>query len=266
MTPITTKSTGERIIRNVLVALMLIGYSGWSFYDGFIGYPEENLARARNAIPAEAQADATINQKIVLENLQKMTARGVLRRGKRLSEVEAELGPPTWAGPQISEERDTAYWFGPAGTLIVRYDSLKVLTNEAQFKPGLHTEKDLFIQKLMGATIGVLGLYCVLRVIGMLATSVTLSDAGLKTPKGRLIPFDAMTGMDASDFKDKGRIYLSYDAGGKEKTFTLDDYKMAAFKPIVTEICNRKGFESPFIDTPPEAPKAEQSADVSSSA
>jgi hypothetical protein len=254
MTPITTRSTRERIIRNSLVTVMLLGYAGWSFYDGYRGYPQDNLETARQELPAEAQADAKINPAINQDNLARLQSEGILSKGQRLGDVEAELGPPSWNGPFGKGEDHAAFWFGPAGTLVVRHTSLGIITHQAQFKPGKHKAADLFIQKLMGVGIGIIGLYALARVIAMLATSVTLSDAGLKIPNGRVIPFEAMTAWDPGDYKDKGRITLTYGDEGRTRQFVLDDYKLAAFRPIVDEICTRKGFANPFdAQTPPES-------------
>jgi hypothetical protein len=241
MQTIVTQSTRERVIRNGLVALMLLGYSCWSFYDGYIGYPKDNLRHARGEVPADYQAEATINPAITKNELPN------LRRGQPLREAEELLGPPAWKG-KASDEFNKAVWFGPGGTVILRYNDLGLITSPIFWKDHKHIEKDLFIQKAMGVGVGTLGLFALVRVLIMLFARVKLSDAGLTTASGRLIPFDAMTGWDPSDYRDKGRITLTYQDGNRERQYVLDDYKLTAFKPLVEEISARKGFENPLTE------------------
>ncbi len=245
MQPITTRSTRERIIRNSLLTVMLLGFAAWSFYDGYEGYPQDNLEQARKALPADAQASAEINPQITRDSLPPI---GV---GLTMRELIEQIGPPAWQG-EAKDNIYRAYWFGPAITLIVRYDSMKYVT-EAEVRDGVHTETDLVVQKGMGVVVGLLGLYALIRIIGMVAGRVTLSDAGLKPPLRPLIPYDAMTGWDTTEYKEKGRIYLAYAQNGDEKVYVLDDYKLAAFRPIVDEISARTGFANPFEDQDPSA-------------
>jgi len=256
MQTITTRSTNERIIRNGLVTLMLLGYSGWSFYDGYIGYPEDNLRHARGELPPEFQAGATINPAITKAAIPQ------IKRGQQLRDAEAKLGPPAWKG-KASDEFNKAVWFGPGGTLILRFNDVEIIISDMLWKDHKHIEKDLFIQKLMGIGTGALGLYALARVLVMLFARVKLSDAGLTMASGRLIPFDAMTGWDPADYRDKGRITLTYQTDGREGAYVLDDYKLAAFKPMVAEICARKGFANPLDE--PEGSATAPSSDAPAS-
>jgi len=241
MQTITTLSTRERLIRNSLVAIMLLGYAGWSFYDGYVGYPQKNLEYARGELPSEVQSSAAINPAINSQT------RFKIERRDSIADVEQKIGPPAWKGPS-RENINRAIWFGPGGSLVVHYSASGSMGGEPKWRPGKHTEKDLVIQKGMGIVVGALGLYALIRVLAMLLTRVQLSDDGLKTPGGTLIRFDDMCGWDPSDYKEKGRIRLAYRQCDREKTFVLDDYKIAAFRPIVDEICARKGFENPLTD------------------
>jgi hypothetical protein len=252
MQTISTTSTRERFIRNLLVTLMLIGYAAWSFYDGYVGYPQDNLKHARAEVPAEFQAGASINPLIQQGKLPR------IKEGETLREAEARLGKPVWKG-RGAEGLGKAVWFGPGGTFILRYNDAEVVTS-LNWKSAKHTETDLRIQKAMGIGVGALGLYALTRVLVMLFGRVKLSDDGLTTAGGRLIRYEAMSGWDPADFRDKGRITLSYQDNGRTRAYVLDDYKLAAFKPMVEEICARKGYANPLLEQQPPATQEPESS------
>lgn len=240
MQTITTQSTRERLIRNSLVTAMLLGFSAYSFYDGYSGYPQDNLKAMVGEVPAEYQAEAQINPRVQSKKLPPIA------RGDRLSEVEEKLGAAAWKG-KGAENFNKAVWFGPGGMLILRYGQTGVVT-DIFWKPAKHSEMDLVIQKGMGIVTGIIGLIFLVRVLGMLFTRVRLSDEGLTPARGGLIAWDDMTGWDPADYKDKGRIHLTYTRDGAERVYVLDDYKLAAFREMVIEICARKGFRNPLDD------------------
>jgi len=242
MQTIVTKSTRERMIRNGLVMVMLLGFSAYSFYDGYIGYPQDNLVNMRGEIPADVQEQAQINPTVVQGSLPPV------RKGETLREAEEKLGPPTWKGEAL-EEFNKAVWFGPGGMLILRYDNFGTITSRMLWKPAKHTETDLMFQKWMGVVVGLIGLWVLVRVLAMVLTSTKLSDEGLTTPRGRLIRYEEMTEWNPADYRDKGRIELGYTQGGRSGVFVLDDYKLRAFRPIVEEICARKGFANPLAES-----------------
>ncbi len=240
MQPIKTVSTRERIVRNAIVTAMVAGFSAWSIYDGYVGYPRKNLEIARQDLPAEVQDQATINPLVTTER------HGAVKRGASVDDAEKAFGKPTWSGS--TDDGYKAIWIGPAASLAVEYNSMDVIKS-VQWKDGQHSETDLVVQKVMGFVLAPIALLMLIRLVWMSTQGATLSDEGLK-PSGRtLIPYDEMTGWDTTDYKQKGRIELSYSSGGKDMSYTLDDYKLRAFPTIVSEIADRRGFESPFEQT-----------------
>lgn len=244
MEPLKTGSTLERIIRHGIFTVILVFYSAWLFYDGYYRYPADNLEDAKQYVPAEVQDEVTLNPRVVRKRVQHF------QKGDRLSDVEQELGSPAWTSRVDLGNRQTnaqAFWFGPGGTFIVQYDSYGTLREDpGGLRPAKHSELDLVFQKVTGVITGVLGLYLIVHMVGILIRRAVLSEAGLKHRGHPLIPFEAMTGWDPGQYRDRGWIRLHYNVDGREGTVVLDDYKLKAFPAIVAEICRRKGFENPL--------------------
>jgi hypothetical protein len=249
MQPIKTASTLERILRNLAVTLMVLVFSALFIYDGYIGYPKKNLAATRQEIPGEFQSQVTFHG-----NINEAISKGI-KTGAQLANVERDLGAPAWKGPH-PDNLNKAVWFGPGGALVVRYNNAGILARDAEWKTGPKTETDLRIQLILGFVLAPLGVLLAVRVLLMSLRGATLSDAGLK-PSGRaLIPYSAILDWDTSEYKEKGRIHLRYQEDGATRTYTLDDYKLAAFRRIVEEIVARKGFPNPLLAPEQKQPPA----------
>ncbi len=239
-----TVSTVERIVRNGIVTAMVIGFSGWSFYDGYVGYPHDNLMEARKELPAEFQDTATINERVTEE------AAKSFQKGVNVKELSESLGPPAWQG-EFGGVHEKAVWFGRGGSLIALVDKIGI-TRTVEWKSGKHKETDLWLQKLMGLVLAPLAVFMLIRLIAMCTRGAEFSDEGLKPSGKALIPFDAMTGWDAKTYKDRGQITLEYETANGQAEYVLDDYKLAAFKTIVNEISKRKGFDNPIKEEAPQ--------------
>jgi hypothetical protein len=245
MQPIKTANTLERIIRNGIMTVMVLGFGVYFLYDAYIGYPAQNLRALRQELPPEQQEAAVISPAVRAGDVGRFSA------GSRLEVAEEQLGPPAWKGPSEVRGGHKAVWFGPGGCLIIPYAAAGVITDEPTWRDGPKTETDLFVQHVLGVILTPLGVLLVLRLLAMPFVGVTLSDAGLK-PTGRsLIPYEAMVDWDTREFKEKRRITLHYTQAGKPRLFVLDEYRLAAFKLIVEEIARRKGFPNPLL--PPQA-------------
>ena len=243
MEPIKTVSTVERILRNSIMTTMVIVFAAYFLYDGYVGYPRKNLDKARQLLPADEQGAARISKDVGSAD------KDTIVQGDLLKAIEARLGLPAWKGP--AEDRVfKAVWFGPGGALVVHYNATSGTVVSSRWMKGQKTELDLLIQKLLGYVLMPVGLVLLVRVLLMLARGARFSDEGLQPSGGPLIPFDAMTGWDISDYREKGRIRLSYTLGGEEGVYVLDDYKLRAFPAIVKEISRRQGFENPLRDDP----------------
>jgi hypothetical protein len=233
-----TVSTVERIVRNGIVTAMVVGFAGWSFYDGYVGYPKKNLEQAKLELPAELQHTAAINERVT-----EKAANG-FANGINIKEISAAIGPPAWRG-DFGGVHEKAVWFGRGGSLITLVDKIG-MTRTVEWKSGKYKETDLWLQKLMGLILAPLGIIMLIRLIAMSTRGAELSDQGLKPSGKDLIPFEAMTGWDAETYKDRGQITLEYETSNGKGEYVLDDYKLAAFKTIVNEISKHKGFDNPI--------------------
>lgn len=247
-----TVSTLERIVRNGIVTAMLIGFAGWSFYDGYVKYPNDNLKQSREQLPPDLQASARINPRV--DEIKAQT----FKKGNTLDDIVNAFGPPDWRG-DYNKKQDKVIWFGRSGALVAHVDNLG-LTKLVEWKSGKHKETDLHLQKMMGIVLAPLGLFMLIRLIAMSVRGAKFSDEGL-TPSGRkLITFDSMTGWNTEQYADRGQIMLEYDSANGKASYLLDDYKLAAFKTIVNEISKRKGFDNPL-----DAKSTDETAKSSSS-
>ncbi|NOX59152.1 MAG: hypothetical protein GXP29_09890 [Planctomycetes bacterium] len=238
MEPIKTVSTTERIVRNGIVTAMVVGFSVWSFYDGYVAYPIDNLNQAKEELPSDSQEQAVINEKVTEDIAQSF------KKGDKVKAMIEAFGPPAWKGDQ-NDRMKKSVWFGRGGSLVVVANSSGI-ARRAEWKKGKHRESDLRLQKLMGLVLAPLGLFMLIRMVAMLSRGAEFSDEGLKPSGKTMIPFAAMTGWDTEHYDDRGQITLEYESNGSTEIYLLDDYKLAAFKTIVNEISARKGFENPL--------------------
>lgn len=243
MEVIRTGNTTERFVRNGIFTVMVVGFAAYCFYDWKIGYPNANLKQFVQDLPPQDQSGVEINPKVTTALAQQF------KKGDTLEQIEAELGPPTWIGPR-QDGLLKAIWIGPGIGIRVFLGASGKQVSFIQFQDSKYTETDLRTQMMMGIGLGALGIVLVGRMIYMFIEGAVLSDAGLKMTGKPLIPFNAMTELAASDYKVKGRVKLGYSLGSAARAVNghvvLDDYKLREFKPIVTAICERTGFENPI--------------------
>ena len=166
----------------------------------------------------------------------------ILTRGMAISDVEERLGPPAF-----SDDAQAVY-FGDAGMLLLPLRNGK-LKEDSVWTSGSHNQIDLFIQLALAIALTPVSLFALFHLGRVLTTRAELSDAGLKLRGKPLVPFDAMTAMDASRYRKKGWLEISYSLDGRDGRVRLDDYVHREFAVIVREICSRKGFESPLRES-----------------
>jgi hypothetical protein len=245
MQRIKTVSTVERIVRNGIFTALLLGYGLYFLYDGYRGYPQKNFERAKAAIPAEAQDAVEISW-----SLTRAQALAAVKPGEPYAAVVEALGEPAWEGAVEGTQRRRAVWFAPGGVVDVRYSTRGVVLSNAEraWKDGQKKEHDLLVQKVLGFLLVPIGVVLLLRVLLMTVRGAEMTDEGLKPSGQPRIPFESMTGWDASRYRKTGRLALLYERDGKPCTYVLDDYKLAAFKTLVARIVERTGLADPLAD------------------
>jgi len=100
-------------------------------------------------------------------------------------------------------------------------------------------------QKVFATLVGAVALVGLIQLIRIVRTRVVLDDEGL-TYNGKLVRWEDMTALDSERYHEKGWVDLEYTANGAKTYLRIDNYKVKAFKEIVSAICERKGFPSPF--------------------
>lgn len=243
MEPIRSGTTTERIVRTTILTVLFLGYSAFSFYDGYIRYPHQNVKTLSKtlAVPPDPlpEPDPGIDH----------TSLDSVTKGMSTDEVVASMGEPA------VREGDTWIYFGMGGMARIKMQRGAFVV-ATEWVEADHSELDLMVQKVIGVITGVLGLLMLLQWIRVVTTRAELTDAGLKVNSqgGRrwggspLVPFESMVGLKTPEFKRKGWVEVEYKlADGREGTVSLNDYVHKAFPAIVTTICNERGFENPII-------------------
>jgi hypothetical protein len=233
MQAIVSGSTTERVVRTSIVTVLAVFASAYCFYDGYIGYPRENLKRAVSELspqpPSTPQIAAGLTSK----------SAGEVDRGWSLTDLVARWGDPGW------RQNNEARFFGPGGQLVVTLVNDRVIKSEYQ-EAKYKTEFDLLVQKIMGCAVGAAALVLLVHWFRVMFARTRMTEEGIKTSGRPWVPFDAITGLRSERFAKKGWVDVEYALNGRTGTLRLDDYKIKAFPAIMQEICRRKGFEDPY--------------------
>lgn len=92
--------------------------------------------------------------------------------------------------------------------------------------PGkLHSEKDIFTQKLLGFGLAPIGLFMIYYFLVFLNRSVRVDGNQIKAYGGVNITFDDITTIDRTRWAKKGIAIVHYKKDGKAGKLTLDDWK-----------------------------------------
>ncbi|MFQ5414981.1 MAG: hypothetical protein ACE5E6_11035 [Phycisphaerae bacterium] len=242
MTPIESSTTTERIVRTLGLTVLFSVFSGWFIYDGYVRYPLANLKKAVESLDPVPDELPPINESINQTMADEWIA-DVSQNRRTRSEIIARLGAPGWESPDHKEIR----YFGTRG--VLGFAMFGDLVTQAVYEAG---DKNDLEQKLLGFALLPVALGFVIQLVRVITTRVVLSDAGLKVRGRPVIPFDAMEAIDASRYRKKGFVELSYTHGGRKKSVRLDDYVIRDFHPIIREICERCNIENQVL--PPNEP------------
>ena len=253
MERIETGTTRERRTRILLLAGLWILFAAWFGYDGRVKYPAKNLEWATQKLPSHLAVEGiTANPNVTEKNLavfkHKVEKESATFSREELVEL---LGEPAAEDP----EKGDMYFIGPAVYFRVkltdgqfRYlDPVQWQDDVDDEKSPLHDEANLKTQRNYSVGLVVAAIVTLAYLAYVLRTRVVLDDDGLDY-NGNRIPWDAMTSLDASRYATKGFVDLTYQRGNAQATLRLDNYKIDAFRPILTAICDRKGFGNFFAE------------------
>jgi hypothetical protein len=221
------------LIRAYLTALIVCGGSVYFFYDGFIGYPRENLEWAIENLPEEPETPPDIKPNIT--GATHITVEEKVKSGATPDEIIALIGAPSY---QTAEQ----HWhIGPGGYIDLKIAGSKIV--ESSYVKADHSEAQLLLQKVLGLICLPIGLYLVFKAVKLAGLKIVLDDDGLSYSSQPTLRWDAMTGLNISNYASKAWVNVEHTGGGPVK---LDGYRIDKFDELVKAICEKKGFESPF--------------------
>lgn len=236
MVPIRSWTTLERVIRTAIFTVIITVFTVLCYKDRFIAYPRDNVTSLLKSFPDLQGLSPEPNPDITKSTVDTLT------RGMTVSEINDRLGSPAF-----SDDSQVIY-FGEAGMLRVPLRRGK-LKDDAVWTSGPHDQAELYFQLAMAIGLTPVALFALVHLLRVLTTRAELSDAGLQLRGKPLVPFEAMTTLDASHYRKKGWVEICYSLGGRDRRLRLDDYVLKEFPAIIREICSRKGFESPLPDS-----------------
>jgi hypothetical protein len=239
---IESGTTRERLIRLGIVTIMCAVASTVFLRDGFIKYPRENAERARDNFPAGPEE---LKKLPLPEFNPRVTAKAFENVHKRMTieELKNLLGEPAYS------TKADVFWVGKQGCIHVWLDRAGLVKrSEMRAK---YTARDLLVQKTLGALSGALALVALIALLRAASLKVVLDDRGLSYNRGPTIEWDQMRALDNSRYQTKGWVTLTYERGPRSEQQRLDSYHVGKFREIITEICSRKGFESPLAQAKP---------------
>ncbi len=215
-----------------ITAAILLAFSVWFGWDGWVGYPRHNRQRYADQFPTRPNADTIqINSQATAA-----VAKELASASDPAAEAEKRLGPP-----QLKTEHDIR-WFGPAGTLVVPVPQGAPAFDDK----GVKSDVDLMLQKSISVGLGLGFLAVAANFLRVRNTRYTLDDAGLKLPGKPLIPWDAMKKLDGDRVDEQGWVGLHYADNGGTEIVRLDSFEIDAFGDFIDAICQKKGFENPL--------------------
>ncbi len=234
MEPIHSGSTTDRIIRTVLLVILICGWSVWSFWDGFVAWPRENVVVV---LTEQIGIEAPDPLPAINPTLSKEKASEVAL-GSTVEEAASLLGGKPF------QHADSHFYFGLGGYVRVEIENDRI-KSQTWIDGPTHPPGELLMQKVIGVILTPIGLAFLIQLVRVLRTRVSLTDTGLRVGGRTPIPFDAMTGIRIGkrDGLSPGVALLEYTLADRRRTIKLDNYVLKEQPAIVAAICERKGFE-----------------------
>ncbi|MFQ5414270.1 MAG: hypothetical protein ACE5E6_07400 [Phycisphaerae bacterium] len=240
MESIVSGPTTERVVRTAIMTGVVMVAAGWFIKDGVYSWPQQNLEGAVKALVRDKVIAAAPSPPPAIHRGLTSRRAGEIGEGDAWAAVRERLGAPgLTAGKAV-------YYFGPGGVLRLVVDGDTVIESTWRDASKDHDETALAMQLVLGGVLGMLGIGLLVQLLRIVTGRTTLSDDGLAVRGRPVIPFDAMTGINAEKYRKTGRLEVRYTRNGHPAGVRLDDYVIKEFRAIVTAICDRKGFDNPL--------------------
>lgn len=247
------------LMRQGFVVLVFLGLAVWFGYDGWFGYPRENVKTLVQNFPKAPDKPVATDSRVTEESVQS-AQQDLAAAGSRqvsMTDLSRQWGEPAWLGspdPNGSAGRDQVAFF--VGTYGMAKAALKDgVVTRVEWIAGPKGRSDIQIQQLLAIGLAAPGLVLLVRLLRLVSARYVLDDRGLSLPGLPTIPYEQMTEMDTS-LLEKGVVRVAYrDDRGQAKVALLDDEQIAQFDEIVLALTEKKGWELP-------APKDESPADA----
>lgn len=238
--PIESGPNAERKVRSSLLFLLVAIFAVWYGYDGWFGYPKNNVRDFLKTLPTDQRAgteNLKVNEAVNEKNIPKIETVKIRIDDNPESAIGAVLG-----GPPSLKTPDAWYYIGPAH--IVKFALRDGRPADVSLPKTPHSATDIRWQKNYAYGLTVLAGIALIYVIRVRMAKARLDDAGLTLGSGPTIGWDAMKSLDSTHFRKKGWVVLYH--GDPETPAKIDEYHYARFDDIIDAICARKGFDNPL--------------------
>ncbi len=232
MHPIHSGTTGGRIARAALLAILINGFAVAYLWDGYAGYARDNVKVVVESLGLPTDPLPTIDPELTEAE------------GPRLAREMADAGAAAAVTARLGEPAlrhgDDVYYFGPAGHLRLKTAEARVVG--ADWKDGAHSASDLKWQRWIGYVLALVGLVTIVHFVRVVTTRVTLTEDGLRIGRRPAIPFEAITGLSVSSGGKDEVANVEYNLKGQSGAVRLDSYVVKEVPAIAAAIRERKGF------------------------
>jgi len=241
---VSAKLNREYAVRTVAVGLIMLGFCGWSLYDGWLAYPEDN--RRFEAVRAELLAlDATPAALLQVDAV------------TRERPVDAPYKARGWATPkklakELAELRERAAKMtgpDPAQAAAAQRRWLRELLE----KP-LRSRNDIQVQNVMALVTGIWSGALLLSLAAKARRRFTADDTGLAGFRPQPIRYEEIVALDLGKWAGKGiaKLRVRTPQGG-EAILVLDDWHFRGMGDLLKAIEERRPDLAPAAAPPADS-------------
>ncbi len=237
MDTLVSPQTTDRIVRTLLRALLFAGFAGFFAYDGFIGYPQDNLEKAAEKLDPIPDELPPMSDTLTVAQCDEITKDAKENRRTRSNIVE-KIGEPGWTSPR----GDEMVYFAKSGTFTINLRGDLVIG--ASYKKGVHDANSLVTQKVIAIVLTPIALWQLIEFLLALTGRTVITDRELKLRGRKPIPLSDISHIDVALWDKKGIVELTYTDNGQDQKVKIDDYRIRDFRPLMDKICSGANLEN----------------------